>query len=499
MSILSVLVLLFVVAFTFQYREYISFSEAMKIASSEAEKSTASVYQTTVDALFRLVEASALDPMYGPEPEALNDILIRLKLYPAVQSAHFIDADGNILADGSEMDSLGTGSQTNSLLGQPIPLEKDLDISTRMMTIVEGKLLFNAQIITQGDTLGRFQAILSLSKINAIAENMATQISNTQMESNRKIVITVIGAIIGVVSALVFAILIFIQIRKALSKMALAMEDIAEGDLSTRLEVDRKDEMGELYQSINKMSAKLESVISQVKSSSNQIASAAGQVSHTASTLSQSANQQAASVEETSSSMEEMGASISQNSENSQATEKIASESANSATQGGEAVSKTVNAMTQIAEKISFIEDIAYQTNMLSLNATIEAARAGEHGKGFAVVAAEVRKLAERSQVAASEIITLTADSVNVAEKAGKLLSKMVPDITRTAELVQEISAASEEQSSGVGQINSAMQQLDKVTQQNAASSEELATTAEAMQTQSENLQEVVGFFKLRN
>ena len=152
---------------------------------------------------------------------------------------------------------------------------------------------------------------------------------------------------------------------------------------------------------------------------------------------------------------------------------------------------------TTIAEKITIIEDIAYQTNMLALNAAIEAARAGEHGKGFAVVAAEVRKLAERSQIAASEISTLTGDSVKVAERAGMLLEKMVPDITNTAELVQEITAASEEQSSGVGQISSAMQQLDKVTQQNAAGSEELAATAEEMQDQSENLQEMVGLFRL--
>ena len=192
-----------------------------------------------------------------------------------------------------------------------------------------------------------------------------------------------------------------------------------------------------------------------------------------------------------------MGASITQNNENAQMTDKIATESSIAASEGGESVSGTVKAMTQIAEKISIIEDIAYQTNMLALNAAIEAARAGEHGKGFAVVAAEVRKLAERSQVAASEISTLTDDSVKVAEKAGTLLEKMVPDVTQTAQLVQEISAASEEQSSGVGQITTAMQQLDKVTQQNAAGSEELAATAEEMQAQSENLQQVVGFFRL--
>ncbi|NOX09663.1 MAG: methyl-accepting chemotaxis protein [Gammaproteobacteria bacterium] len=274
-------------------------------------------------------------------------------------------------------------------------------------------------------------------------------------------------------------------------------EAIAAGDLSTDLSnVEDKKRVG-VYASMINMQQKLIEVVEQIQGNSNQISSAAAQVSDTASSLSEAASEQAASVEQTSASVEQMGASISQNSENAQTTDKIASDSATAATEGGEAVAGTVRAMTQIAEKISIIEDIAYQTNMLALNAAIEAARAGEHGKGFAVVAAEVRKLAERSQVAASEISTLTGDSVKVAEKAGTLLDKMVPDITRTAELVQEITAASEEQSSGVGQINSAMQQLDKVTQQNAAGSEQLAATAEEMQAQSANLQQVVGFFRL--
>jgi methyl-accepting chemotaxis protein len=245
------------------------------------------------------------------------------------------------------------------------------------------------------------------------------------------------------------------------------------------------------------MQQKMVEVVQQIQSNSHQISAAALQVSDTANSLSEATTEQAAGVEETSASVEQMGASISQNSENSQMTDKIASESARAAQEGGQAVDETVQAMAQIAEKITIIEDISYQTNMLALNAAIEAARAGEHGKGFAVVAAEVRKLAERSQIAASEISTLTTDSVKVAERAGLLLEKMVPDITRTAELVQEITAASEEQSSGVGQINSAMQQLDKVTQQNAAGSEELAATSEEMQAQSETLLDVVAFFRL--
>jgi methyl-accepting chemotaxis protein len=246
------------------------------------------------------------------------------------------------------------------------------------------------------------------------------------------------------------------------------------------------------------MREKLISVITEVNVSSEALSAASQQVSGTAQSLSQGASEQAASVEQTSASVEEMGSSINQNSENARVTDGIATESANSAKEGGQSVAATVQAMKDIAGKITIIEDIAYQTNMLALNAAIEAARAGEHGKGFAVVAAEVRKLAERSQVAASQISELTGESVKVAEVAGGLLEKMVPDIARTAELVQEITAASEEQASGVGQITGAMQQLDQVTQQNAAGSEELAATAEEMRSQSQSLIEMISFFKLR-
>ncbi|MDH3355267.1 MAG: methyl-accepting chemotaxis protein [Chromatiales bacterium] len=300
-----------------------------------------------------------------------------------------------------------------------------------------------------------------------------------------------------VLIAVVFVRSVMKQLGADPAEVRVLAESIADGDLSIDLSGVAASKRVGVYAAMLEMQQKLIEVVQQIQGNSEQISSAAAQVSDTASSLSEAASEQAASVEETSASVEEMGASISQNSENSLTTDKIASESASAAGEGGEAVQGTVQAMTQIAEKITIIEDIAYQTNMLALNAAIEAARAGEHGKGFAVVAAEVRKLAERSQIAASEISTLTGDSVKVAEKAGSLLEKMVPDITKTAELVQEITAASEEQSSGVGQITMAMQQLDKVTQQNAAGSEELAATAEEMQAQSENLTQVVSFFRL--
>jgi len=307
------------------------------------------------------------------------------------------------------------------------------------------------------------------------------------------------------ISALIIGLIIVISLIlffpgtlvRPINQIKTLAEQLSTGNMEERLPDFGKNEIGVAALSLNGFLNKVQVVLQDVLETVNHVATGSDQVSSTAGSLSQSTSEQAASVEEVSASIEEMAASISQNSENAQTTDKIASESASAAAEGGEAVAGTVTAMTQIAEKISIIEDIAYQTNMLALNAAIEAARAGSHGKGFAVVAAEVRKLAERSQVAASEISHLTGNSVEVAEKAGSLLDKMVPDISQTAELVQEITAASEEQSSGVGQINSAMQQLDKVTQQNAAGAEELAATAEEMQSQSLKLQEVVSFFRL--
>ena len=287
--------------------------------------------------------------------------------------------------------------------------------------------------------------------------------------------------------------------ESSLNDVLRVLQSLAGGDLTKSIDGDYKGLFGDLKTDLNVTIEKLGEVLSNVNGSVTNIANSAEEVSSTAQSLAQGASEQAASVEETSASIEQMGASIDQNNENAKVTNDIASKSARSAEEGGSAVSQTVSAMNDIASKIGIIEDIAYQTNILALNAAIEAARAGEHGKGFAVVAVEVRKLAERSQVAASEISTLASSSVTIAETAGTLLDEIVPGINNTAELVQEISAASDEQATGAGQIGEAMGQLDKVTQQNASASEELTATAESMRNQSQNLLEQVGFFNLKD
>ena len=271
---------------------------------------------------------------------------------------------------------------------------------------------------------------------------------------------------------------------------------IANGDLTIQISTDERN-AASLLVAMKNMVDKLKHVVGDVMGAADNVASGSQQLSATAQQLSQGATEQAASAEEISSSMEEMTSSIKQNADNSSQTEKIAIKSAGDAKEGGTAVVGTVSAMKEIATKISIIEEIARQTNLLALNAAIEAARAGEHGKGFAVVASEVRKLAERSQTAAAEISELSTRSVRVAETAGDMLVKMLPDIQRTAELVQEISAASREQDTGAEQINKAIQQLDSVIQQNASASEEMASTSEELSGQAEQLKDSISFFRI--
>jgi len=348
--------------------------------------------------------------------------------------------------------------------------------------------------------------------------------------------VTMVSAVLALATGIIVALWVTSLITRPLGRANAAVQRVSEGDLGATLEVDSDDEVGQISMALNRMIENLRQTagvaervangdltvearplsdkdllglalvrmlenlrqtVSEVTQAASAVASGSEEMSTTAQQVAEGATEQAASAEESTSSMEEMASSIQQNSENAQQTDKIAAQAAVDTQSAGSAVTQTASAMREIAEKIRIIEEIARKTDLLALNAAVEAARAGEHGKGFAVVASEVRKLAERSQSAAAEISRLTAGGVTISEQAGGLLSRLVPDIQKTATLVQEIASASAEQTTGASQVNQALQQLDQVIQQNASAAEEMAATARELSGQAEQLQRSIAFFKV--
>ncbi|NBC28434.1 MAG: HAMP domain-containing protein, partial [Spirochaetes bacterium] len=332
---------------------------------------------------------------------------------------------------------------------------------------------------------------VSAAGIGTTQEKMGDSVG--KIESSMVVVVT--GLLIALVVAVLITVLLTRMITKALAKGVSFAQELARGNLVADLDVHQKDEIGQLANAMRDMQERLIDVVADVQSATGNVSSGSQQMASSAEEMSQGATEQAANTEEVSSSMEEMDSNIQQNADNAGQTEKIAQKAAEDAERGGKAVTETVQAMRSIADKINIIDEIARNTNLLALNAAIEAARAGEHGKGFAVVASEVRKLAERSQTAAGEISQLSTSSVDVAEEAGRVLEALVPDIKRTAELVQEISAASGEQRAGSQQVNQAITQLDKVVQQNASQAEEMSSMAEELSGQAQQLQATMSFF----
>jgi len=350
-------------------------------------------------------------------------------------------------------------------------------------------------------TEGRGAAAEAISIISGIVKKNQLAMSDAaaaadQMyaSGNRNMLVLLISSIIISVGVSLW---IIQSISKSIATAREAIKRVAEGDLTVEIVNVSKDEIGDLLDNFKTMVDKLKEILTFVVSASDNIASASMQMSSTSQEMSQGTQEQAASAEQISSSMEEMVSNIQQNTDNAQQTEKTAIKAADDMQEGSRSVNQTVESMKKIAEKIGIIGEIARQTNLLALNAAVEAARAGDHGKGFAVVAAEVRKLAERSQVAAAEINELSSSSVAIADKSGRLLEQIVPNIQNTAKLVQEIAAASQEQNSGADQVNNAIQEFNKVIQQNAAGAEEIASSSEELASQAEHLKETISFFRI--
>jgi methyl-accepting chemotaxis protein len=372
--------------------------------------------------------------------------------------------------------------------------------------------------------------------IKNVKKNMAEQAEQSKQDGARAEMLLMSLVIASLLIAAVAATWIALNISRALAQAVGLADAVAIGDLSHKIESSSNDEIGDLIKSLNAMTVnlnataalaneiaqgnlmveakpqsdkdtlglalermveKLRQIVSEAFTAAQNVSAGSQELSASAEQLSQGATEQASSAEEASSSMEEMASNVKQNADNANQTEKIAAQSAKDAEASGAAVGRAVNAMQTIAEKITIVQEIARQTDLLALNAAVEAARAGEHGRGFAVVASEVRKLAERSQAAAAEIGTLSTETVKVAQEAGNMLSKLVPDIKRTAELVEEITAACREQDVGSAQINQAIQQLDKVGQQNASASEQVSSTSEELASQAEQLQSTIAYFRI--
>nr|NQU92391.1 methyl-accepting chemotaxis protein [Bacteroidota bacterium] len=412
------------------------------------------------------------------------------KLSPFKGSYAFMISNGGIIAGHPQKELL------NKNLGEVIPDDcKNNDI---IKNISQGKSFSYTSTDLSGQEIYVSYAPIYIGETDTPwSLAMSVPVETIMAEANRNFRISLFVGLAGIIILAFIINLVSKNITNALNKGVEFAKQVSEGDLTATFEINQNDETGDLAFALNQMVIKLREIVEKVKLSAQNISGASLEMSSTSEEMAQGASEQASSAEEISSSIEEMAATTHQNNENAQKAKQISSDAAKGIEKVSVASQENVNSVKQIAEKISIINVIAFQTKILALNAAVEAARAGEHGRGFAVVAAEVGKLAEKSKIAADEIQGLSREGVAISERAGQQLKEIVPEIEKTVIYIQEISSASLEQATGADQINDAIQQLNNVTQQNTSTSEQMSFRAETLARQASELKNLISFFKI--